>query len=141
MSIRIVLADDHAAFRRCLKTLLEQQPGLAVVREAAGGLAVVAAMQACGHAPSDVLILDVDMRDLSGLRAARQLIDKQPSLRILMLSWFDDQAFVDAAHAAGCRGYMRKDDPLPELVHAIHEVAAGRSYLSAALKSAQTSGD
>jgi DNA-binding NarL/FixJ family response regulator len=134
MTIRIVLADDHAAFRRCLKALLEQQPGLAVVREAAGGLSAIAAIQACGHTPPDLLILDVQMRDLGGLRAAQQILDRHPSLRILMLSWFDDLAFVNAATAVGSMGYMRKDDPLPELVHAIREVAAGRTYLSAALR-------
>lgn len=141
MSIRIVLADDHAAFRRCLKTLLEQQPGLAVVRDVGGGVATIAAIQDCAHVLPDVLVLDVDMRDLSGLHVARQLIDQQPALRILMLSWFDDLPFVDAATVAGCRGYMLKDDPLPELVHAIREVAAGRTHFSTALKTAQTSGD
>lgn len=141
MTIRIVLADDHAAFRRCLKTLLDQQPGLSVVQEATGGHAVIAAIQACGDHLPDVLILDMDMRDLSGLHAARRILEQQPALRILMLSWFDDLPFVDAAGAAGSRGYMLKDDPLPELVHAIHEVAAGRTYLSAALRNAQTSGD
>ena len=137
MTIRIVLADDHAAFRRCLKTLLEQQPGLAVVSEAGGGrsaIAAIAAIQACGHTLPELLILDVDMRDLSGLRTARHILERQPTLRILMLSWFDDLPFVSAASAAGSRGYMLKDDPLPELVHAIHEVAAGRTYLSAALR-------
>ena len=145
MTIRIVLADDHAAFRRCLKTLLEQQPGLAVVSEAGGGRSAIAAIQACGHTLPELLILDVDMRDLSGLRTARHILERQPTLRILMLSWFDDLAFVSAASAVGSRGYMRKDDPLPELVHAIREVAAGRTYLSTALRhaltSAQTSGD
>ena len=145
MTIRIVLADDHAAFRRCLKSLLQQQDDLAVVREAAGGLSAVAAVQACGHTPPDLLILDVDMRDLGGLLAARQILDRQPALHILMLSWFDDLAFVNAAGAVGSRGYMLKDDPLPELLHAIRETAAGRTYLSArlrhALASTQTSGD
>ncbi len=140
MTIRIVLADDHAAFRRCLKTLLEQQPGLAVVREASGGQSAIAAIQACHPTLPDLLILDVDMRDISGLRAARQILERHPTLRILMLSWFDDLAFVNAAAAVGSRGYMLKDDPLPELVHAIRELAAGRTYLSAALRNVQTSG-
>ena len=139
MTIRIVLADDHAAFRRCLKTLLEQQPGLAVgARGRRGGARPSPAIQACGHTLPELLILDVDMRDLSGLRTARLILDRQPTLRILMLSWFDDLPFVNAASAAGSHGYMLKDDPLPELVHAIHEVAAGRTYLSAALRRAQT---
>lgn len=139
MTIRIVLADDHAAFRRCLKTLLEKQPGIAVVREAADGLSAIVAVQACGHTPPDLLILDVNMQDLGGLLAARQILDRHPTLRILMLSWFDDLAFVNAASAFGSRGYMLKDDPLPELLHAIREVAAGRTYLSSTLRSALAS--
>jgi DNA-binding NarL/FixJ family response regulator len=141
MTLRIVLADDHAAFRRCLKTLLEQQPDLSVVREAAGGHSAIAAIQACRHTLPDVLILDMEMRDLSGLRAARDILERHPTLRILMLSWFDDLPFVNAACAAGCRGYMLKDDPLPELLHAIREIGAGRTCLSATLRAAQTSGD
>ena len=141
MTIRIVLADDHAAFRRCLKALLEQQPGLAVVCDVGGGLAAISAIQGGAHVLPDVLVLDVDMRDLSGLHAARQLIDEHPALRVLMLSWFDDLPFVNAAAAAGCRGYMLKGDPLHELVHAIREVAAGRTYLSASVRNAQLCGD
>lgn len=141
MSIRIVLADDHAAFRHCLKALLEQQPGLAVVHDAGGGLAALAAIQDATHVLPDVMVLDVGMHDLGGLHVAKQLIDRHPGLRILMLSWFDDLPFVKAAGAAGCRGYMLKDDPLPELVHAIREIAAGSSYLSATVRNAQLCGD
>ena len=140
MTIRIVLADDHAAFRGCLKALLEQQPGLSVVMEADGGRSAIDAIRALATAPPDVLILDMDMHDLSGLQAAQRILMLQPQVRILMLSWHDDLPFVSAAGAAGSRGYMLKDDPLAELVDAIHELAAGRTYLSAALRSAQSLG-
>lgn len=141
MTLRIVLADDHAAFRSTLKALLERQPGLSVAMEAESGRAAIEAIEAWGETPPDLLILDMDMRDLSGLQVARTLVDRRPALRILMLSWYDDLSLVRAAAAARCRGYMLKDDPLAELTHAIHLVASGGTYLSAALRDAQTSGN
>jgi DNA-binding NarL/FixJ family response regulator len=140
MTIRIVLADDHAAFRGCLKALLEQQPDLSVVMEADGGHSAIDAIRILATDPPDVLVLDMDMHDLSGLQAAQHILKLQPKLRILMLSWHDDLPFVSAAGAAGSRGYMLKDDPLAELVDAIRALAAGRTYLSAALRRAQISG-
>jgi DNA-binding NarL/FixJ family response regulator len=141
MTIRIVLADDHAAFRSSLKALLERQPGLSVVMEADSGRGVIEALESCDGPPPDVLLLDMDMRDLSGLQVAQALFDLRPTLRILMLSWYDELPLVSAAAAARCRGYMLKDDPLAELVHAIQLVASGSTYLSAALRSVQTSGN
>jgi DNA-binding NarL/FixJ family response regulator len=141
MTIRIVLADDHAPFRSSLKALLERQPGLSVVMEAEGGREVIEAIESWGGALPDLLLLDMDMRDLSGLQVARALLDQRPMLRILMLSWYDDLPLVSAAAAARCRGYMLKDDPLAELMHAIHLVASGGTYLSAALRDVQTSGN
>jgi len=141
MTIRIVLADDHAAFRSSLKVLLERQPGLSVVMEAESGRAAIEAIVSWGETPPDLLILDMDMRDLSGLQVAQTLLDQRPTLRILMLSWYDDLPLVSAAAAARCRSYMLKDDPLAELMHAIHLVASGGTYLSAALRGVQTSGN
>jgi DNA-binding NarL/FixJ family response regulator len=141
MTIRLVLADDHAAFRSSLRALLERQPGLSVVMEADSGRGVIEALGSCDENPPDVLLLDMDMRDLSGLQVAQALFVLRPTLRILMLSWYDELPLVSAAAAARCRGYMLKDDPLTELVHAIQLVASGSTYLSAALRSVQTSGN
>ena len=141
MSIRIVVADHHALLRSCLKTLLEKQPGLADVIEVDGGRRAVEFMAHPGAAGlPDVLILDLDMHDLGGLAATRQIMLVQPQARILMLSWHDDLPLVSAALAAGARGYMLKDDPLPALVQAIRHVVAGRIHVSSSLQS-QTSGD
>jgi DNA-binding NarL/FixJ family response regulator len=141
MTIRIVVADDHAPFRSCLKALLDQQPGLFVARTIDGGQQAVEALSAArGAGLPDVLVLDLDMRDLSGLDAARRILAHHPRLPILILSWHDDLPFVTAACQAGCQGYMLKDDPLPELVLAIRELAAGRSHVSSTLRDVQTSG-
>lgn len=142
MTLRIVLADDHAAMRRSLQRLLEQQAGWSVIAQADSGRAALAAIAACAAQLPDVMLLDMDLRDgLDGLAVATRLLARWPALRILMLSWHDDLPLVRAAAAAGCRGYLLKEDPPAELIHAITEVAAGRRHLSSALRRAQTSGD
>lgn len=137
MIIRILLADDNAAFRRCLGDILDRQPGLAVVGQAESGQQAVAAMQSCasGSAP-DLVLLDVEMPGLGGPEAARELRALNPRVPLLALSSYDDAAFVEAMLAAGANGYVCKDDPLSELVHAIREVAAGRRHLGSAATAA-----
>lgn len=140
MTLRIALADDHAAMRAVLQRLLERQPGWRVVAQADGGHAAVHAIAACAPQLPDVMLLDLDLPDLDGISVASQLIARWPELSILMLSSHDDLPLVRAALAAGCRGYALKEDPPAELIHAIREVAAGRHHLSTALCRAQTSG-
>ncbi|KQV85597.1 response regulator transcription factor [Rhizobacter sp. Root1221] len=140
MTLRIVLADDHAPFRNCLKTLLDRQPGLSVVTDVGSGHAVVAALQVLGSSlevdRADVVVLDMDLRDMSGLTAAGHILQMHPDVRILMLSWHDDLPFLRAALELGVLGYMLKDDPLAELVHAVREVAEGRLGVSRRLQHA-----
>ncbi|MCR5882123.1 response regulator transcription factor [Rhizobacter sp. J219] len=141
MTLRIALVDDHAAMRGALQRLLERQPGWSVVVQADGGHAAVRAIAACAPQPPDVVLLDMELRDLDGLSVAALLLARWPRLRILMLSWHDDLPLVRAAAEAGCHGYVLKDDPPAELIHAVGEVAAGRHHLSTTLRRAQTSGD
>lgn len=136
MTLRIVLADDHAPFRNCLKTLLDRQPGLSVVTDVGSGHAVVAALQVLDVDRPDVVVLDMDLRDMSGLTAAGHILQMHPAVRILMLSWHDDLPFLRAALELGVLGYMLKDDPLAELVHAVREVAEGRLGVSRRLQHA-----
>lgn len=137
MPLRIVLADDHAPFRHCLAGLLNQQPGLSVVMAVDSGCALIAALDASSKpAWPDVVLLDMELRDMSGLTAATHLLSMRPSLRILMLSWHDDPPFMQAAFDAGVMGYMLKDDPLPELANAVRQVAGGRRVISPALQQA-----
>ena len=134
VTLRVLLADDHARFRRCLARLLDDQPGLSVVAQAGGGVQAVQAIQACtARDLPDVVVMDIVMRDLCGVAATRQILALQPTARILALSCCDDTAFVTAMLDAGGLGYLRKDDPFAELLHAIGEVAAGRYYLSRAV--------
>lgn len=129
--IRIVLADDHAPYRAYLKVLLEQQPGLSVVAQAAHGQAAIDIVRGCSaDTLPDVLIMDVEMPGIGGVEATRAIVAAQPSLGVIGLSLHDDPHLAAAMSGAGARGYMVKDDPLAELVHAIREVAAGRVCFS-----------
>ena len=134
MNIDIVLVDDHLPFRACLKGLLEQQSDFAVVAEADHGGQVVDALKAlrASGAPC-VILMDVDLPVVDGIEATRRVIALAPMYLVLALSTHDDPTFVTAMVAAGAWGYMLKDDPLDELVHAIREVAAGRRVFSRAL--------
>jgi DNA-binding NarL/FixJ family response regulator len=124
--IRIVLADDHAQFRAYLKALLEQQPGLCVVGEAAHGQGVIDLLRDWGPGPlPDVLLMDVEMPGIGGVEATRAIAAGQPTVGVIALSLHHDPHMVAAMHEAGARAYLVKGDPLPELVRTITRVAAG----------------
>lgn len=124
--IRIVLADDHAQFRAYLKALLEQQPGLRVVGEAAHGQAAIDLLRGWGPDPlPDVLLMDVEMPGIGGVEATRAITALRPTVGVIALSLHHDPHVVAAMHEAGARAYLVKGDPLPELVQAITRVAAG----------------
>jgi len=137
VTIRLVIADDHAQFRAYLADLLGRQPALSVVAQAADGRCL---MQVLAQLPAavfpHVLVVDVEMRDAGGVEATRQSLASYPQLRMVALSMHDDPAFVAAMLAAGAHGYVLKDDPLTELVRAIHEVAAGRLCFSKSIAAA-----
>jgi DNA-binding NarL/FixJ family response regulator len=132
--IRIMLADDHAPYRAYLKALLEQQPGFAVVAQVADGQAAIDLLGRWQDGrPPDVLVMDVDMPGVGGVQATRAIVAACPGLGVIGLSLHDDPHLAAAMLGAGARGYIVKDEPLPALVHAIHEVAAGRRCLSRAI--------
>jgi DNA-binding NarL/FixJ family response regulator len=131
VTIRIVLADNHEQLRGYFKSFLERQPGLSVVAEAHDGPSAVQAMTAdASGAVPDLLIVDVEMGGGGGIEASREVVARNPSARVLALSVHDDPTIVAAMLAAGARGYALKMDAPALLVHAIHEVLAGRIYLS-----------
>jgi len=139
MSLRIVLVDDHAGMRRCLAAVLEREPGMQVIMQAANGREALAAFEHGGSALPDLLLLDMDLPDLDGLQVARQLLSRWPSLCILVLSWHDDLPLMLAATNVGCRGYMLKDDAPNDLIRAVHEVTAGHRYFSPGIRCARRS--
>ena len=125
MSIRIVVADDQELVRGAFAMILEAEPDMAVVAEAADGAEAVAAV--LEHAP-DVLVLDIRMPGVDGIEATRRLSGNP--VRVLMLTTFAQDDYVYDALRAGASGFLLKDVRRAELVHAVRVVAAGESLLA-----------
>jgi DNA-binding NarL/FixJ family response regulator len=139
---RVLICDDHALVRSGLRRLLELEPDLMVVDEAADG---EDAIERAGRLRPDVLLLDIVLPGRSGIEILPELLLISPQTRVLVLSMQDDPAYVRQAFAAGASGYLLKEAADGELVQAIHEVAAGRRYvhplLGARLAAAEAASD
>lgn len=131
MTIRVLLADDHALFREGLRALLQATPDIQVVGEAATGYEAIAAVPECRP---DVVILDVAMPDLNGIDAANLIRTRHPDTRILVVSMHSTVEHVHRAFAAGVRGYLLKESASAEVVAAVRMVHGGAMYLCDALR-------
>lgn len=129
-AIRVVIVDDHPLFRSGLRTLLEADGGTEVVGEAANGEDAVALV--ADTAP-DVVLMDMDMPGLDGVEATRRVVDAHPQIGVLMLTMLEDPGSLDAALAAGARGYLVKGADGDEALRAIRAVADGQVIFSAAV--------
>lgn len=127
MSIRILLADDHQIVRDGLRALLEKEPDMEVVGEAADGRTAV--RLALKLRPQIVLI-DVSMPDMNGVEAARQILAEAPDIKVLALSMHADKRYVGAMLRAGAVGYLLKDLAFEEVARAIQSAGQGQVYLS-----------
>jgi DNA-binding NarL/FixJ family response regulator len=128
MTIRVVIADDHAVVRDGLAALLSSREGIDVVGVAANGREAV---KAAVTARPDVLLLDVSMPDTDGVAAASEIARSAPTVGILMLTMHDEPETVRAATRAGARGYVLKGSGQDQIVRAIEAVAAGDSIFGA----------
>jgi DNA-binding NarL/FixJ family response regulator len=122
--IRVVIADDHPVVRDGLSALLGSVPAVDVAGLAANGREAV---QAAVTLRPDVLIMDVQMPELTGVEAAAEISRVAPDVAVLMLTMFDDDYSVLAAMRAGARGYVLKGAQQDEIVRAIQAVAAGEA--------------
>ncbi|MET0854015.1 MAG: response regulator transcription factor [Microterricola sp.] len=127
--IRIALADDEAMVRAGLRLLLEHQPDLAVVGEAADGVDAVAMVR---RTVPDVVLLDIRMPRQDGLAAARQIM-AEGATRVIMLTTFDDDENLAAALRAGVSGFLLKVAPPEQLLAAVRNVAGGNALLDPAV--------
>ncbi len=128
--IRVLIVDDHAVVRAGLRLLLDGEPDLEVVGEAGNGSEGIFAALAL---EPDVVLMDLVMPGLNGIEATRQLIEKRPAAKVLMLSMQDDASYVREAFAAGALGYVLKEAADSEVVTAVRQVAAGGQHLDPAL--------
>jgi len=126
MSVRVLIVDDQALFREALATLLEVQPEIEVVGEAADG---EQAVRLCAELRPDVALMDLRMPVLDGIAATTRLRAEQPGVRVLALTTFDDDEDVFAALRAGAVGYLLKDVSSTRLVEALVAAKRGESVL------------
>lgn len=126
MKRRILLADDHPMFRQGLKLLLEKE-GFEVVAESADGHDAVAQAR---HLKPDIAVLDIGMPLLNGIDAARQISRLASETQAILLTMYEEEAYVLEALRAGVRGYVLKAQASADLLSAIREVLRGAVYLS-----------
>ncbi|MEN3535736.1 response regulator transcription factor [Microbispora sp. ZYX-F-249] len=123
---RILLADDHALVRRGLRLILDAEPDLEVVAEAADGAEAVEAVRA---AEIDLAILDIAMPRMTGIQAAREISRLAPHVRILILSMYDNEQYFFEALKAGASGYVLKSVADQDLLEACRAAMRGEPFL------------
>ncbi|MBI3954196.1 MAG: response regulator transcription factor [Chloroflexi bacterium] len=128
--IRVLLADDHAIFREGTRRILGEYPDIAVVGEAADG---EEALRVAGQVQPDVAIVDIAMPRLNGIEVTRRLAAISPSTRSLILTAYDDDAYIFALLEAGAAGYLLKTVPGRELAEAVRAVHDGQTVLHPAI--------
>ena len=124
--IRVLLADDHAVVREGLKALINAQPGMEVVGEAADG---PVAVELTSELDPDVVVVDVSMPGLNGAQVTARLRKTCPDRKVLALTVHEDKSYLRLLLEAGAAGYVLKRAAAAELVQAIRAVAAGGTYL------------
>ena len=124
--IRVLIADDHAVVREGTRQILEQEPDLKVVAEAADG---GEAVKLTGSSKPDVAIIDISMPRVDGIEATRQIKALYPQVAVLILTAYDDDQFVFSLIEAGAAGYLLKSVRGSELVDAVRAVYSGESVL------------
>lgn len=128
--MRILIADDHPLVRQGLKQVLEAQADLDVVAEAKDGNDAV---QQAGSVEWDVAVIDFNMPGKAGVELVKELRRRYPARPVLVLSMYPEDRYALRLLKAGAAGYLNKESAPEELVGALHKVAAGGRYVSAAL--------
>ncbi len=126
--IRILLADDHVLFRQGLRSLLEFEPDLRVIGEAQNGRE---AIRFAADTKPDVILMDIQMPELDGVRATQSILEIDPKANVIILTMYRQDNYVFEAVKAGARGYLLKDVDASELIDAIHRVYEGDTLLDA----------
>lgn len=124
--ISVFLAEDHATVREGLKMLINAQPDMQVVGEAGDGRSAVRLAQ---ETRPDVVVMDISMPELNGLKATAQLRQSCPAVQVLALTRYSDSGYLQQLLAAGASGYVLKQSAAAELLRAIRVLGAGGSYL------------
>ena len=131
-TLRVLIVDDHALFRRGIQMVLEQEPDIEVVGEAADGHE---ALEKAQELMPDVVLMDVRMPKRTGIEATQEIKDLLPHAKILMLTISDEEADLYDAIKAGASGYLLKEISIEEVADAIRSVWAGQSRISPSMAS------
>lgn len=126
MTVRVVLVDDEAMVRVGLRMVLTAEPDIEVVGEAADG---GAAVEVVAQTAPDVVLMDVRMPEVDGIEGARRVLAQSPEVKVVVLTTFDEDEYVEAALRAGVSGFLLKVAPPERLIEAVRTVAAGGGLL------------
>ena len=125
----VLVVDDHALLRTGVANIINQESDLQVIAEAANGLEAVEAYER--HRP-DVTLLDLRMPVMEGVEAVRQIRERDPNARVIVLTTYDTDHDIARALKAGAKAYILKDISVDDLINCIHDVLAGKTYLAPA---------
>ena len=126
MATKIAIIDDHQLFREGVKRILEFEKSFQVVAEGDDGSD---ALQLVKTYNPDVVIMDINMPEMNGIEATRELVEKYPETKVIILSIHDDENYVTHALQTGAQGYLLKEMDADALIEAVRVVAEGGSYL------------
>lgn len=129
--IRVMLVDDHPMIRQGLTNLLEMESDLEVCCEAEGAASAISAFS---NFHPDLLIIDLSLKEGSGLELIKAIRSMDPGVKMLVLSHFDEELYAERVLAAGAGGYVNKQEASSEIVGAIRKVMGGNTYISARME-------
>lgn len=130
MKTRILLADDHGIVRKGLRFLVESEPDLEVVGEAADGHE---AIEMAGRLEPNVIVMDIGMPRLNGIDATTEIVRTHPQTAVIILSMHSDETYLLRTLSAGAKGYLLKDSAEEDLLPAIRSVSQGMPFFSPAI--------
>jgi DNA-binding NarL/FixJ family response regulator len=127
MAIELIIVDDHRIVRRGMRSLLEEESDIRVVGEAGDGHELLGILQEQG---ADVVLMDIKLKDMSGIRATERIVKEHPGIRVLGLTMHEDGDTIERMMDAGAMGYVFKDSAEEDLQHGIRTVANGERFFS-----------
>lgn len=125
--IKVFLVDDHAIVRQGFRSLLSREEDIEVVGEASSG---EEALDRLKEVKADIVVMDVQMKELTGITTAARLFRQHPDLKVLLLTMYEDESTVQQAIQTGVSGYLVKSTESTELITAIRKIADGHVYFS-----------